>query len=139
MTNNITLEAKVFTTKQVIFDIATGEKVTESVGTWDVTQEKGVRAGASKTIINQVAEPLPEKGRRFAISNSDRKIFREIYVKSLTLAALRTAVAEKLKVDTSKLKAIYFLDAKPRLVEIEDDEKVVGFEEGETIVYELEV
>jgi len=88
---------------------------------------------------------VPLKGRRLLITpmtelfgdskNKTRSSpFKEIYLKSLTINGLFSVIATKLKKKPNEVKAIYLIDARDRLLELEDDEQVEELEEDASIV-----
>jgi len=88
---------------------------------------------------------VPPKGRRFVVSrlatsggnDSLARRFQEIFVKTITIAALSTTIAEKLKLPLGKVGLIYYVDAKERLIQLESDEQFADLPEDASLIVEI--
>jgi len=91
--------------------------------------------------ISPMTGVVPPKGRRFVVSRSDTnkeaRRFQEIFVKTITIAALSNVIAEKVKVPHQRVSKIFYVDQRDRLIELESDEQFADLAEDVSLIVDL--
>jgi len=97
--------------------------------------------------ISPTAGVVPPKGRRFVVckfsnntsssSSSEMRRYQEIFVKTITLSALSSTIAERLKVSPAHIGHIYYVDSKERLIQLESDEQFNDLPEDASLIVEV--
>jgi len=85
---------------------------------------------------------VPPKGRRFVVckfsnNTNEMRRYQEIFVKTITIHALSSAIAERLKVAPTHVTNIYYVDPKERLIQLETDEQFNDLHEDASLIVEV--